>query len=124
MAQSFSLSRLLVVLSLVLASSPPLRAQGYHIEDLGTFGGKHSQAFAINQAGQVVGAASSGGQPEGFLWTEGVLQRSGSPYTSSGVVSCINNANPPRTAGWESPSSGGPAFGGTPNGGFRIEVLP
>jgi probable HAF family extracellular repeat protein len=46
--------------------------RGITVKDLGTFGGKQSQARDINNAGQVVGYATlSSGEGRGFLYTPG-----------------------------------------------------
>src|SRR5438270_891169 len=41
---------------------------------LGTLGGRHSVAYAINDAGQVVGGAdTSDGRRQAFLWQDGTM---------------------------------------------------
>ena len=47
----------------------------YEVIDLGTFGGQHSHAADINDAGQVVGwAYDSSGARRAFLWENGVMR--------------------------------------------------
>ena len=41
----------------------------YNVTDLGTLGGTRSSANAINDAGQIVGSGSIGGQTHAFLLT-------------------------------------------------------
>ena len=63
-------------LSLLFAMSSvmPLSAQTYQITDLGTLPGATSMsAAAINNQGQVVGAAVVGGNNRPFLWRGGTL---------------------------------------------------
>ncbi|MFZ0035712.1 MAG: NlpC/P60 family protein [Sedimentisphaerales bacterium] len=43
----------------------------YAITDLGTLGGTYSEAYGINNCGQVVGAADSSGYQHAFLWQSG-----------------------------------------------------
>lgn len=54
------------------ASAPAWAAGGYRIVDLGTLGGSHSQAMAINDHGQVVGySINAHGLTHAFLWSRG-----------------------------------------------------
>jgi probable HAF family extracellular repeat protein len=59
------------------ADQPPARAMlytpGVGVQDLGTLGGTRSEAYALNELGQVVGYSTNAyGVPHAFLWTPGV----------------------------------------------------
>ena len=59
---------------------PPARAMlytpGVGVQDLGTLGGTRSEAYALNEQGQVVGYSTTAfGVPHAFLWTPGVGMR-------------------------------------------------
>jgi probable HAF family extracellular repeat protein len=60
-----------------VAPDLPLRAffsSGGQVVDLGTLGGKNSQAYGLNDAGQVTGTAQlADGSAHAFLWERGVL---------------------------------------------------
>jgi probable HAF family extracellular repeat protein len=68
-------------------------AEGYELIDLGTLGGSHSTAAAINAHGQVVGLAWTTGNAEGraFLWHDGNMVDIGTLGGSSGAGD-INDA--------------------------------
>ena len=89
---------------------PPAHAflySGGVMQDLGTLpGGSFSEAYGINQSGQVVGGAdNSSGYEHAFLWSNGTMQDlgtlSGGP---NGVATAINNAG--QVAGYADNSSG------------------
>jgi probable HAF family extracellular repeat protein len=53
-------------------ATPAHAATGYRVVDLGTFGGRSSIAYGINDAGQVVGVAQfADGSGDAFLWSSG-----------------------------------------------------
>jgi len=61
----------LVAFGLML--SQPAAAQTYTITDLGTLGGATSQAWDINNSGQVVGTAQGAGGFHAFLWQNNLM---------------------------------------------------
>lgn len=65
----------------------------YTVTDLGTLGGSSSQAYGINDTGQVVGKAdTSGGLSHAFLWDQGTMNDLGTldGYSYSSAFN-INN---------------------------------
>lgn len=82
---------------LCIGLSPVLPAQaasrGYTITDLGTLGGAESHAFAINNAGDVVGAAlTEAGERHAFLYSGGVMHDLGTLGGASSTAYAINDA--------------------------------
>lgn len=62
-------------------------------QDLGTLGGPSSVAYALNEAGQVVGSADlAGGSPRAFLWQQGLMRDLGTLGGDSSVAYDINEA--------------------------------
>jgi len=56
---------------LIVALAPLSIAQSYSVTDLGTLGGPQTQAFGMNDNGDVVGVSStSTGARHAFLWTK------------------------------------------------------
>jgi len=62
----------------------------YTLTDLGTLGGGASQAYALNDMGQVVGWSAAVGYSPAFLWQDGVMLDLG---ILGGVYSCAYGIN-------------------------------
>lgn len=71
-------------------ADPPVQSR-YTITDLGTLGGSSSQAYGINDKGQVVGSSFFSGGERAFLWEKGTMQNLGSLGGNSWAYD-INNA--------------------------------
>jgi probable HAF family extracellular repeat protein len=68
-----------------MAAAPPR----YHVTDLGTLGGGHSEGYGINASGQVTGLAGTvDGPSHAFLWT---------PSTPNGVSGAMQDLGPSAT---------------------------
>jgi probable HAF family extracellular repeat protein len=67
----------MTILCLVVSlGMPHVSAARYSYKDLGTLGGDLSDAYGINEAGQVVGVANTkSGEAHAFLWTPGTPMR-------------------------------------------------
>jgi len=62
-------------------------------QDLGTLGGPSSIAYALNEAGQIVGSADlAGGSPRAFLWQGGVMRDLGTLGGDYSVAYDINES--------------------------------
>lgn len=87
-----SLNFLSLLIGLLLSSGVALSAPSYNIIDLGTLGGRYSDAYAINDSGQVVGRANtSNGETHAFLYSNGAMTDLDTPLGSqSGVAYGIN----------------------------------
>jgi len=76
--RSFSLALLgtvaLVVGMSILTATFAATSFSYTVTDLGTLGGSSSQAYGINDTGQVVGKAdTTNGFSHAFLWVQGTM---------------------------------------------------
>jgi probable HAF family extracellular repeat protein len=88
-----TIATLALILIPALAGEPPRAAAPpgpYAVTDLGTLGGLSAQAYGINEAGQVVGyATTAASQAHAFLWESGVmtdLRTLGGPHSQSQAV--------------------------------------
>ncbi len=80
-------------LSAVLPAAPITHTLAYTITDLGTLGGDSSEAYGINNAGQVVGySRTAAGEMHAFLWEDGVMQDLGTLGYPWSRASDINDA--------------------------------
>lgn len=83
LVKSVQLALLLGIAPVAMASLP-----SYTITNLGGLGGVASEAYGINNAGQIVGSATTaGGQYQAFVWQNGVMTSLG----FQGVARAINN---------------------------------
>jgi probable HAF family extracellular repeat protein len=84
-----------LVCAAVLTIGSLASAQSYKVIELGSLGGELSQAFGINDNGQVVGASTlrdSSSIPHAFLWTDGKgMQDLGTLGGSFSEATAINN---------------------------------
>jgi probable HAF family extracellular repeat protein len=86
-------SALASLLAAGLYARPACAGQRYAVEDLGTLGGSTSVATAINDAGQVVGfATTAAGSQHAFLFSGGVLQDLGTLGGSASTATALNGA--------------------------------
>lgn len=73
--------------------------QSGSMTDLGTLGGDGSEAWAVNDAGQVVGSAENVEKNwRAFLWQSGSMTDIGGPHDSQSCALDINNAG--QIVGW------------------------
>lgn len=74
--------------------APSARADiEYNVVDLGTLGGNYSQAYSINNSGQVVGVATLvGGQEHAFLYQNGSMVDLGTLGGSYSQATAINSS--------------------------------
>jgi len=82
-----------------IAALPTARGQSYTVVEIGTFGGPDSWTHALNDLGQVVGAAElSGGIQHAYLWDNGVLTDLGTLGGLQSTAFDINNSG--QVVGW------------------------
>ncbi|WP_276326147.1 dockerin type I domain-containing protein [Pseudobacteroides cellulosolvens] len=71
---------------------PTVLCQNGIMTDLGTLGGKYSDATGINDKGQIVGCATtSDGNSHAFLWQNGVMNDIGNLGPDASRIKAINN---------------------------------
>lgn len=81
----------------VLAAGSPAAASTaaghrYRLIDLGTLGGKVSEAFGLNQRGDAVGSSSTrDGQTHAFLWRNGKMTDLGTLGGNSSAATAVNS---------------------------------
>jgi probable HAF family extracellular repeat protein len=87
------------------AGSRPILWENGKARNLGTLGGTHAAAYAINEAGQVIGESSIAGETEihAFLWENGVMHDLGklgaaADFDHATVAAAINRRG--QTVGW------------------------
>lgn len=86
-------NRFLWALALVLACVHPAWAERYSITDLGTlFGGRQSEAYGINDHGQVVGMSRRGNNSQAFVYSNGQMSPAWQESVPSSWAYSINNA--------------------------------
>jgi len=68
-----------------------LWSQG-HVQDLGTLGGRMSEAHSINSTGQVAGFADTAQGRHAFLWSDNTMKDLGTlPGDSASHANCVND---------------------------------
>src|SRR5262245_61217948 len=70
------------------------QAQTYNVTDLGTLGGTLSEAYGLNDSGQIVGYSATSGNAghRAFLYQNGSMTDLGTLGGSRSEASAINNA--------------------------------
>src|SRR5213076_2487032 len=87
----------------------PQSSRQYTVTDIGTLGGTFTQAFRINEAGQVIGGSTtSSGDLHAFLWTQGtgMIDLGTLAGSTSSLAWGINNRGD--VVGFSTVASGGP----------------
>jgi len=96
-------------------------AATYAVTDLGTLGGSASEAYGLNNSGQVVGwARTAAGAQHAFLYSAGVMTDLGSLGGGSSLARDVNNSG--RVVGDSWTSSGGIHAFVTASGGGLIDL--
>lgn len=76
----------------VVTESSPQTVHHYRVIDLGTLGGKSSDAVAVNQRGDAVGeSATRSGLSHAFLWRHGKMIDLGTLGGNTSVAIAVNN---------------------------------
>ena len=87
-------------------AAPTASAVTWTVRDLGTLGGRSSQANAINSAGVIVGVSSVAGseQPHAFVWKTGAMTDLGTLAGGQSEATAINDDG--IIVGWSRVASG------------------
>lgn len=88
---------------LTLTGSVAHAAVTYSVTDLGTLGGSASEAYGVNNSGQVVGwARTASGEQHAFLYSAGTMTDLGSLGGGSSLAHGINNSGQVVGESWTS----------------------
>lgn len=87
-----STRRLALSAIFLLALAASHYAHALEIIDLGTLGGTASDAYDVNDAGQVVGVSHNGVVPQAFIWQAGVMRSLGRDQNEISEARAINTS--------------------------------